>query len=386
MTETDTENFCGMGTSDTRGQGNESEVGFRGDIPLSPQEGLQSVPRMTISEAAELAAGGLRAPGWARVILETPFRMKDPSSSRAEEPKYLNEATGWAMDSAARGPMTQISSYTGSAILMMSTASAGCQNASQCSLGGFKPSSLLTMGSAVIGVVAAALMPVLGAVIDHTRHRKLLAVASGILVVLLTGMQLAMNASTLNWLYVFICDALQTFFLFVHSASVFAYLPELTLVQSALPAYTAHFYIRQYVAQLSLACFIIVAGTVWRNNQTRSPLETSVATARLAIGIAFVYGVVFFGYAWTFLFRKRPALSIVPEGSYLLTTGFTQVFRTSKKIWKDYRALRWFMFSLLWSPEAGAGVVQSIAITFLVVTIKFTNVDIAILSVIFMTR
>jgi hypothetical protein len=115
-------------------------------------------------------------------------------------------------------------------------------------------------------------------------------------------------------------------------------------------------------------------------------LETSVATARLAIGIAFVYGVVFFGYAWTFLFRKRPALSIVPEGSYLLTTGFTQVFRTSKKIWKDYRALRWFMFSLLWSPEAGAGVVQSIAITFLVVTIKFTNVDIAILSVIFMTR
>jgi MFS-type transporter involved in bile tolerance (Atg22 family) len=211
--------------------------------------------------------------------------------------------------------------------------------------------------STVAGVIAASFMPVIGAVIDHTRHRKLVAVVSGTLVVLFTGMELAMSASTLNWLYVLICDALQSVALLVHSASVFAYLPELTLAQSTLPAYTAHFNIRQYFAQLLLACLIIVAGTVWGKNRARTPLEASVATAQLAIGIAFAYGVVFFGYSWTFLFRKRPALSTVPEGSNLLTAGFTQVFRTSTKIWNDYRALRWFMFSLLWSPESGAGYV-----------------------------
>jgi MFS-type transporter involved in bile tolerance (Atg22 family) len=366
---------------------NENEAPYEvPPFPLSPEQVEQNVARMTISEAAEMTAGGWTAPRWARCVMELPFRMKDPSSSTERKPMYLNEATGWAMDSAARGPMNQIGSYVGSAILFMATASAGCQNANQCSVGGLKPSSLLTLTSSVTGVVAAVLMPIIGAVIDHTRHRKLVASASAFLVVLLTGLQLAISASTLNWLYILILDALQTFCLLVHAASVFAYLPELTLVQSALPAYTAHFNIRQFVAQLSLACFVIAAGVVWRNNKARTALQNSISTARLAIAIAFVYGALFFGYAWTFLFRKRPALSIVPEGSNLLTTGFTQVFRTSKKIWRDYRALRWFLFSLLWSPEAGAGVVQSIAVTFLVVEIKFTTVDIAIISVIFMFR
>jgi Vacuole effluxer Atg22 like len=357
---------------------------------------------MTVSEAAEMAAGGWTAPAWARFVMESPFRMEDPVGARrrvaaaaAATPgqegsapkKYVNEATGWAMDSAARGPMNQIGSFVGSAVIQMAVASAGCENANNCSVaGGIKPSSLLTLMSAVVGVVAAVLMPIAGAVIDHTRHRKLVASASAFCVVLFTGMQIAMSPSKLNWLYVLILDGLQAFSLLVHTNALFAYLPELTLAQSSLPVYTSHFNIRQFLAQLSLSIIVIVAGSVWAGHEWRTPLQNSVATAQLAVCVAFTYGVLFFGYSWTFLFRKRPALSTVPPGSNLVTTGFKQVANTSKKIWSDYRALRWFMFSLLWSPEAGAGVVQSIAVTFLVVTIKFTTVDIAIVSLIVMVR
>ena len=42
------------------------------------------------------------------------------------------------------------------------------------------------------------------------------------------------------------------------------------------------------------------------------------------------------------------------------------------------------MVSLLWSPEAGAGVVLSIAVTFLTVTIKLTGIEIAKTSLILM--
>jgi MFS-type transporter involved in bile tolerance (Atg22 family) len=60
------------------------------------------------------------------------------------------------------------------------------------------------------------------------------------------------------------------------------------------------------------------------------------------------------------------------------------VYRTSKKILQDYRALKWFMISLLFSPEAGAGVVLSIAVTYFTVALKFTVQEIAKATLILM--
>jgi MFS-type transporter involved in bile tolerance (Atg22 family) len=68
----------------------------------------------------------------------------------------------------------------------------------------------------------------------------------------------------------------------------------------------------------------------------------------------------------------------------LLSTGFVQVRNTAKKIWKDYRALKWFMISLLFSPEAGAGVVLSIAVTYFTVIMEFTVQDVAKATLILM--
>lgn len=324
----------------------------------------------SMSEVVEMSGVGWNAP-WYLNWFEILFRMKDPSTGN-----YLPEATGWAMDAAARGPFFQIGTYMGSSILRLASLAAGCPSSGGCTktLYGLQPSSLLTLSSTVVGVVAAIFMPLFGAVVDHTRHRKLVGVISGFITVLTTGMQIGISVQPNNWLYIYVVDAIQSFALLVHVTSVFAYLPDLTLDHSVLPKYTAHFNIRQFLSMLTVGGIVILIGQVQGNS---SSLQANVNTARNGAAIAFTYGAVFFGYAWTFLFRQRPALSKVPEGSTLITAGFKQVYRTSRKIWNEYRALKWFMISLLWSPEQGSGVVQSITITFLTVVLRFSTLDIA---------
>ena len=51
-------------------------------------------------------------------------------------------------------------------------------------------------------------------------------------------------------------------------------------------------------------------------------------------------------------------------------------------MFRKYRALRWFMIALLFSTEAGAGVVLSISVTFLTFYVRMTVTEIAIVSII----
>jgi MFS transporter, UMF1 family len=209
-------------------------------------------------------------------------------------------------------------------------------------------------------------------VVDHTTHRRTVGVVSGFFAVTLIGAQISISQDL--WFFCLCIDALQSFALLVHTTAVFAYLPDLSIHESEISHYTAHFNVRQFGTQFVYVCLLIVCGEIRGTNRT---VASTVQTAQDAAGMTFGIGALFITYAWTFLFRARPALTALPEGSSLLTAGFSQVGRTARKVWSDYRALRWFMFSLLWSPEAGAGVVQSIAVTFLTVFMKFTGQELA---------
>jgi MFS-type transporter involved in bile tolerance (Atg22 family) len=339
-------------------------------VPESASQPHQMLMRKnSVSEAAELSSGGLNAPAFLSWF-EYLFHISDPSTG-----KMLPEVAGQAMDAAARGPLNQVGGYLGSAIVRLASREAGClRGPRNCSntIYGVQPSSLLTTSSAIAGVTSALLMPVFGAIVDHTEHRKLVGVISGIMAVGAVGAQMSISEDT--WFFVLIMDAIGGFSLIVHAASVFAYLPDLTLDHGVLAHYTSRINIRQFSTQFVFLCIVIIVGQI--RDLDRS-IASSVQTAKDSAGMAFGLGVVLLGYAWTFLFRKRPALSKVPDGSNLLNTGFRQVGRTSVKIWKDYHALKWFMISLLWSPEAGAGVTQSIAVTFLTVEMRFSGLDIA---------
>jgi MFS-type transporter involved in bile tolerance (Atg22 family) len=317
--------------------------------------------QVSVSEAAERSGTGLTAPVWLS-WLEFPFHVPDPVTGQK-----LPEAAGWAMDSVGRGPLNQVGSYVGAAILRSASREAGGGT-----VYGFKPSSLLTLSTSLVGVVAALMMPIVGAVVDHTRYRRFMGIASGFLSVAFIGGQIFINEN--NWFAMLIVDACQTFVYLIHTTSVFAYLPDLSLDPDVISHYTSRFTFRQFAGQFIYVSLIIICGTVRGTDRT---VASTIQTARDAAGIAFGFGALFIGYAWLFLFRKRPALSAVAEGETLITTGFKQVSKTGRTVWKNYRGLRWFMLSLLWSPEAGAGVILSIAVTFLTVKIQMTGQEIA---------
>jgi MFS transporter, UMF1 family len=308
------------------------------------------------------------APAYLRWI-EYPFHVANPTTHQK-----LPEACGWAMDAAARGPLYQVGSYVGAAVLRMASLDAGCPKPSDCTnrIYGFRPSSLLTLASSIVGVSAALLMPIVGAVVDHTTHRRRVGLWSGVIAIMLAGLQLLISQRL--WLFCLCVDAVQAFVLLVHLTAVFAYLPDLSLHEKEISHYTAHFNLRQYTSLLIFVSLIILSSVMRGENKS---VIKAIRTAKDAAGIAFGVSALLIPYAWIFLFRPRPALTALPPNSSLLIAGFLQVGRTARKVVHDYRALRWFMFSLLWSPEAGAGVIQGIAVTYLTVVLNFTGQDLA---------
>lgn len=337
--------------------------------------------QLSVSEATEQNYKGLTAPFFLR-WLEIPFNVPNPVTK-----VKLPEAAGWGMDSVGRGPLNQAGTYFGAAVIRLASAQAGCKNPAACNntVYGFKPSSLLTLMTSVIGVVAAVLMPVVGAAVDHTSYRRSMGAVSGFLAVTLVGVEIFLSSE--NWFAMLIIDTIQTFFFLVHTAAVFAYLPDLSLDENVLSHYTSRFNMRQFCGQFCYVGLIIITAQIRLIGTPSGTVQTlafSVQTSRDACGIAFGIGALFVGYAWIFLFRSRPPLSKVPEGSSVMTAGFKRVGTTFYKVWTDYRHLRWFLVSLLFSPEAGAGVVLSIAVTFLTVFMKMPSVDIAVASLILM--
>jgi MFS-type transporter involved in bile tolerance (Atg22 family) len=344
--------------------------------------------KASISEVAtEANTSHCAPPSWLARIVEFPFRVKNPVTG-----VYLPEATAWAMDAAGRGPLNQVGSYVGTAILRLAIREAGCtaNTARSCRLHGgtgLKATSLLTLTSASVGVATAVLMPILGAVVDHTSHRKAVGALSAFCVVLCTGLYMTMSESAnssstttsdgTNWRWVLTIDSFQSFFLILHATASFAYLPDLSTDEQAIVHYTSSFSVRQYSAQLVYSIAVLASAL----NRDRS-IASSVRLARDASAMAFAIAAVLFLYSWTFLFRPRPALSKVPPGDSLLTTGFRQVKSTVVTIARDYKALKWFMISILWSPEHGAGVVQAIVVSWLISEVGFTGEDVSITNVI----
>lgn len=346
-------------------------------LPASDKE-ITQLPtvehQLSASEEATLKSSGKwQAPCWLK-WMEFPFAVTAPSTG-----KKLDEAIGWAMDASARAPVNQAGLFVGTALLRLATADSGCEQAAACenTVYGLRPSSLLTLTSAITGSVAALLMPVVGAMVDHTRHRKLVGSVSALILIAISGGQISISES--NWLAILILEAIGGFTLLVHTTAVFAYLPDLTFDESDLSHYTSQFNIRQYAAQMCYVGILTIVGVIRGKDDG---MKGSLYSARVSLVLAIAFAAPLFAYSWIFLFRKRNALSQVSEGLNLLTSGFIQVGRTFKRIWSRYHALKWFMLSLLWSPEAGSGAIYSIVLTFFTIFLQMNSQQIAYVSLI----
>ncbi|KAL7431573.1 hypothetical protein ACHAXM_002723 [Skeletonema potamos] len=329
--------------------------------------------KLSISEMATASSTRrFTPPTWLSCWFEWPFRVKNNQTG-----EFVQEATGHSMDYCARGTINQCGSFVGSAMIRIAVAKAKADGTT--SIYGMKPSSVLTVGSLVVNVAAGVTMPFVGALVDHTDHRKVMGTVSAFIMTLATAVQSFISEDT--WLAVWLFEIFGGYFLIMHQVCTMAYLPDLTHDSAEMGHYTARFMMNQYVVQGLYTLAVILASTFWQYKNA-GPIVSTIATARLSAGLATGFGVFLFAYSWTFLFRKRPKLRNVPEGSNIFTTGFRQLAVTTKDVFREYRALRWFMVALLFSPEAGAGVILSIAVTFLTFFVKMTVTEIAIVSIV----
>ena len=327
------------------------------------ENGRQLSRRLSISEmATKSSTRRFGPPKWLSCWLEFPFRTKNIHTG-----EYVEEATAHAMDYSARGPINQCGSFVGSAMIRLAVVKA--RTAGTTTVYGMKPSSVLTVASLIVNITAGFTMPFVGALVDHTNHRKIMGTVSAFIMTVAVAVQCAISADT--WLAVWIFEIIGGYFLIMHQVCTMAYLPDLSHDSAEMGHYTARFMMTQYFLQTCFTLVVILASTFWKYADM-DIITSTIATARLSAGMATGIGVVLFSYSWTFLFRKRPKLRSIPDGANIFTTGFRQIAVTTKLVFKEYRALRWFMCALLFSPEAGAGVVLSIAVTFLTFHVRMT--------------
>ena len=340
----------------------------------SPAAARKMSRKLSISEMASISSTRrIPTPKWLTWI-ECPFRVKNNVTG-----EYVEEATAHAMDYSARGPINQCGSFVGSAMIRLAMVIA--TKAGSTTIYGMQPSSVLTVASLIVNITAGVTMPFVGALVDHTDHRKIMGTVSAFIMTLSVAVQCGINENT--WLAAYIFEIIGGYFLIMHQVCTMAYLPDLTHVTEEMGHYTARFMMNQYFIQGVFTLIIIVVSSFWNYTvKDVGPVNSTIATARLSAGLATGIGSVLFTYAWTFLFRKRPKLREVPEGSNIFTTGFRQIAVTTKLVCREYRALRWFMVAILFSPEAGAGVVLSIAVTFLTFHVRMTVTEIAIVSIV----
>lgn len=330
--------------------------------PQDPSAERKFSRKLSISEIAQERSSGRCPAPWFLKWIEVPFRVKNNQTNQ-----YLEEATGHAMDVSARGPINQTGSFVGSAMIRLAITEAGGPNEY---IHGMKASSVLTIATLIVGITAGVTMPMVGAIVDHTDHRKGMGAVSALIVTIAVGVQVILSQDT--WFICFILEIIGGYFLIMHQVCTMAYLPDLTHDVIEMGHYTARLMMNQYFVQGIFTSIVIGCsfGIPLGNNDT----------AILGAGMACAIGAVFFGYAWIFLFRKRPKLREIPPGSNLYSTGFKQLYKTAKEVFREYKALKWFMISLLFSPEAGAGVVLAIAVTFLTVFVNMETKEIAAVS------
>jgi len=285
------------------------------------------------------------------------------------------EALGWALDAVARiVAFTSSAVYLSVAIVSLAKRQAGCEVETDTNdicdvrVYGLRPSSLLTTYSTIVGIISAFSLPVVGAVVDYTCHRKFIGLITAIAQILLVSSQIFLNES--NWFIITISQVFNAFIGWVHTLAVFAYLPELTENSKQLVNWTTSFHVLQYVSLIlflaSMLGILKFSGFDGANDQ--------IPASRISNALAVSVITPFYMLTWTFLMRKKNAFHELPGNSSLWTIGFVKVFQTSKTLYQNHRSLMWFFFNVA-LVEASQQSLASISLTYMTDTLDFTALE-----------
>jgi len=304
-----------------------------------------------------------------------------PSIFRFDNDNSPIEATGLALNSIARGLVGMSSLFLGPALLILAQDAAneagGCNTSNNNDDGqnndcnnnddegrvyGMRPSSLLTNIGVFSGVFSAILLPLFGAIVDHTPHRKAIGQWGAILLSIIKGIEIFVSKST--WFFISILQVLNYVLYQAHLCAAYAYTAELSIDPKEQTIYNARF---QTINYFSMLAFLIVV------TLTSSLLHVGdIGQARVSQTLAFIVCSIVFGFAWKWFFHPRPALRQVPDNSTLLTAGFRKLSHTSSEIIQHWAPLRYFLLSVMLS-ESATGALSTISTTYMIHVLNMTS-------------
>ena len=256
--------------------------------------------------------------------------------------------------------------------------------------GSINPSSLLSMYAIIVGIVSTTFLPLLGAIVDYTKHRRLVGRISSTLFVLFQIPSILLNKN--NYPMILSLHVIAILIGWIQMSMLFAYLPELTSCEKKLASYTRSITIWTFSATiiylLSVVGFVTIIGKG----------GDDVFTSMVGMATSFGINAIFSALAWGFLLGKRGALHerpvitatttrttvvnshsedeeeagaassteeevVVTRSRSLYVIGLTQLWGTAKHIVLNYRSLKWFYVSTAFS-EAGLQAFSIIASKF----------------------
>ena len=307
----------------------------------------------------------------------------DTADVAPQQPLFLHkppygdhlEARGWAFDAIGRSiSFIGNAVFVGTAVVHQAKINAGCLPEEVECTGvtqyGIRPSSFLALYNVIVGLVSSALLPLLGAVVDHTPKRLFVARTSAVAYCILLFPMIFISQKT--WFVVAILLLLTALIGWVHSGMAFAYLPEMSDEQNTLERLNTSFTVVQFATNVIyiVAVVGIAAAAGWVND--------SLYTARLAQSINFVVTTLVWGFTWMKLMGPRPAMSELPPESKLLTIGFRTIYRTSINIATYHKAIGWFYGSLAFS-ESATQALLIIVTTYSIELLNFSSVQAGIM-------
>lgn len=304
--------------------------------------------------------------------------LSSPSCSKCHAPYQGNkEALGWCLDGVARivgfiAPAVYIST----AIINLAKLKAGCSietpegevTAPDCDgkVYGLKPSSLLTTYATIVGVLSAACLPIVGAVLDHTTHRKLVGLISAGLQCVCLFVPIFITEE--NWPTILVLSVFSAFIGWIHTLSIFAYLPELTDDPKRLASWTANFHFIQYISLIIFLGYMI--GVLYATGFNGD----DILSARVAMISSFVIVTPLYIWTWLGLMKPRSALQEIPNDSSLWFIGFQKVYKTGKKLFHEHKSIMLFLLNVA-LVESAQQSIATVSLTYMTDTLLMTSTE-----------
>jgi MFS-type transporter involved in bile tolerance (Atg22 family) len=286
------------------------------------------------------------------------------------------EAKGYAILGTARGSIVMSNIFLSTSLIYLASEEAGCIDdqgivIEDCNnkTHGFQPPSLIANIAVISGLLSAFLMPVIGAIVDYTPHRRATGIAAALFLVLIQGVQIGTVSAT--WFPMLILQAIAGFIYQVEVLATYAYLPEIARAvgEKIMTRFTSSFVMLQFGAQ-ALFLVVVIAFSVGISLNDVQTGQCSQAINVVWISIGFYFG-------WKTL-PSRPSRHELQEGHNIWTEGFKDVWRTAKKINRKYpHGLRWFLLATVFA-EAGANAFTVVAVVYLNDQLGMTGTEIGI--------